>query len=151
MNRERLLELAGVPLTEAKKCKCGCDPKTCGCKADCKCGCNAVTEMHHEENEYEEELPVTSSTGYEDTFKNEEEESVFSTMTKEGFRDIEKSVSMAYDRVLGDLKRGRGREELVIAVEEEALDLVERQCDDVIRRLGQQVNKEINDKAQQRQ
>ena len=106
-----------------------------------------LNEMHHEENE-DEELPVTSSTGYEDTFKNEEEESAFGTMTRESFKDIGKSVGMAYDRVLGDLKRGRGREELVIAVEEEALDLVERQCDDVIRRLGQQVNKEISDKQQ---
>lgn len=121
MNRERLLELAGLPLTEAKKCECGCDPKTCECSADCKCGCNAVTEMHHEgeyeeQGEYEEAVP-----------------SIFSTMTHEEFKGIGAALGLAWDRAVGDLQKS-GEER----PKEKAFELVSRQVDDALRKLEQE-------------
>lgn len=94
-----------------------------------------------EENEYEE-LPVTSKTGYEDTFKNEDEEEkgrIFGTMTKESFKDISKSMGGAFARAVDDIRRETiesGDEWLSgVSPHEKALKMVDEQCTNELRKL----------------
>jgi len=123
MDKKRLQELAGIQLNEYGSVTSPYSSEKYGT----------------EENEYEE-LPVTSKTGYEDTFKNEENEyeeaeegSIFGTMTREEFKGIGKSLGLAWDRAVGDLRRS-GEER----PKEKAFDLVSRQCDDALRKLEQE-------------
>ncbi len=120
MDKKRLQKLAGIQLNEY----------------------GSVTSPYSsekygpEENEYEEELPVTSRTGYEDAFKNEENEyeeknSRFSTMTKEVAKDVGKSISHLLDRLRGDLKNEENGEE-------EAAKLTQDIAEDYLRKeLGE--------------